>query len=749
MATVSIKKGTFLLKAGQPVEKLYLLLKGILLVSFPGGEYTLSTGEVPGIYSLYTGLHDMSCMALEDCSLLELPVSDMASLETFFKESTDYSVLLLRSAFRQMNNLLQIHELAQLTCSNLYTDFMQDYENYQNYCLRHNLSPVVLKEAGALVPFTEEAILDFWSSSYYDGFLRFLSSGNSPLSREPAIVVGLLANACADSAKVIHSIRSLALYQKQIINLYLSETQNDLFTLYAGLYTGSETDNSAEIDFLYASITHICGILKGSPYASDALYEKRFASLAPLLARKQSEEPAADSPLAGQLTGSLEIILDYADMDDDFRKDFKGLVSQYKRTPDKASADDAVRELRLKITSAFYKLYTKIFFLSQKEASIPLPVRLFLYFGYVDEDLAGAENTAFLCHAAQILSQHSIPNVYTFYDWLTAIYTGRKEPCRNEFDEDYNDFIHARKVAKEITAQQENELSADLQKKAEYELANMFPSVNKITFGRISAFCPIFSAHNLLKRPDAALVSGKELTRLLKDITAIDFSAFYHEYLYTNTAAGIPKEMLHTEVLPDIILMPNIGTRSVMWQEIEGRRRSTPARMMLPVFYLEDLRTAMVRLSGEYRWEMCKRIQGAHWNDISERSLTSEYFDYIQFYRKNHDLSPEAKDRIKSSLQKARNSFKEMFVQDYMTYILYESAGSPRLSKPARTILFTYCPFAGSVRNALKTNPIYKETIERYDIHLSQQLRKLDLLEKRVGASVPDELLSERSLLER
>ena len=32
-----------------------------------------------------------------------------------------------------------------------------------------------------------------------------------------------------------------------------------------------------------------------------------------------------------------------------------------------------------------------------------------------------------------------------------------------------------------------------LHKKVEYALKNMFPSVNKMTFGRISSFCPVFS----------------------------------------------------------------------------------------------------------------------------------------------------------------------------------------------------------------------------------------------------------------
>ena len=40
--------------------------------------------------------------------------------------------------------------------------------------------------------------------------------------------------------------------------------------------------------------------------------------------------------------------------------------------------------------------------------------------------------------------------------------------------------------------------------------------------------------------------------------------------MYANVEAGIPKEVIHVEVLPDFILMPNVGNRGVMWQEIEG-----------------------------------------------------------------------------------------------------------------------------------------------------------------------------------
>ena len=85
------------------------------------------------------------------------------------------------------------------------------------------------------------------------------------------------------------------------------------------------------------------------------------------------------------------------------------------------------------------------------------------------------------------------------------------------------------------------------------------------------------------------------------------------------------------EVLPDIILMPNAGTKAMMWQETAGVKRDTSARFMFPVFTAVDLEDMMIETMGRYRWEICRKIQGVHWNDIREKSLTAEYCDYMQF----------------------------------------------------------------------------------------------------------------------
>ena len=48
------------------------------------------------------------------------------------------------------------------------------------------------------------------------------------------------------------------------------------------------------------------------------------------------------------------------------------------------------------------------------------------------------------------------------------------------------------------------------------------------------------------------------------------------------------------EILPDVILMPNAGTRAMMWQETASVRNDTPARFMIPIFTAVDLQEAIL-----------------------------------------------------------------------------------------------------------------------------------------------------------
>ncbi len=201
-----------------------------------------------------------------------------------------------------------------------------------------------------------------------------------------------------------------------------------------------------------------------------------------------------------------------------------------------------------------------------------------------------------------------------------------------------------------------------------------------------------------------------------------------------------------------MLLMPNFGSRGLMWQEIEGVKKTTPAHMVLSVFHSEDLDETIVRMCAQFRWEMCRRIQGVRYSDITEPSLTSEYTNYLQFYKKNGNLSNDMKERIKTALQRARNDYKNVFVADYVMYIQNEAAGLPRLNKLTREILFRYCTLSKKYRKALSSNPQFQPLLERWGVTQGAKAHSIDNFVKKVqkmkpGEEIPKEIAEEVAFL--
>ena len=196
--------------------------------------------------------------------------------------------------------------------------------------------------------------------------------------------------------------------------------------------------------------------------------------------------------------------------------------------------------------------------------------------------------------------------------------------------------------------------------------------------------------------------------------------------------------------------MPNCGNRGLMWQEIEGRRRATPAHMVLSIFHTADMDETIVKMCAQFRWEMCRRVQGVYYNDVTEPSLTAEYGSYLQFYRKNRDLSSEKKESLKLFLQKQHNNYKNVFVAEYEMYINNEAFGLPRLNKVARDILFRYCTFSTKYRDAMAAKPQYQPLMERWSIRQEAKKRSLDIFTRKIlstTTSLPPEVESEMTFL--
>lgn len=638
------------------------------------------------------------------------------------------------------------------SCQFLYETISEEYERYKEICGKLNITPNGLPGIMQLSDFTARSEIDDWAIEYYDAVGEYPPAKWSFFyEKDVKACGGYIIKACKDLKSMLSSSKNIYVHLDMICDLVLSEYKVDLYTFYLEIMEEAIV-KGVPYDEITDAIERIIETVEKHSPIDRAFAKTRFNEYRALIPKKQtnSEKSSSieglDERMAGKikdsLRDSLDTILEYSGIEDKDANSFRDYIEQYLSLPDRSGSDDTSRNVRKGITSLFYEIYRKAFFKSLNDSVLPTELKMFFYFGYVDMDLAGADNSVYLYYLSEQIQPDSNKCIFTFYDWLKEIYMCNKEPCVDEFNVDYTAYLHKMKVDKKISEDEEARLLVCGPDRVNYEINNMFRSVNKIISGRVTAFCPVFSDHELYKPLNSMLLTYSNIYKVLNTIRGVDFSLFYREMTYTAPELGIAKEIIQVENLPEVILMPGAGTRGAMWQEITGRKRTSAARFALPFFLADDLPKTMVRLCGEFRWELCRRIQGARWNDLGERSLTSDYCDYLETYKRSKELSPETKEKIKSSYSKYRNSSKEMFVHDYIDYIMYEAAGSIRLNKLVRPILFTYCPFSKSIRRQVSYgSQFYKELVDRYSIKNDHAQHLADIsmqkLEKS-GVEIPE-----------
>ena len=754
MAAKEVDKDKVICSAGQALSAIHVVVSGSVTAKFDGGSIVLKKGDVVGLLDIAYDAHSFTYVTNEVSSFVSFPMKDKSSVANIVKLNPEVGKMMFTSMIGQSAQIMALHNRSINECNALFTGIKEDYDAYVDACNHNNIISRSLPAIEDMEAVDIEDDIEDYVPYYYASMRDFPQELKLALAARVPYLNGFLHKASADIHECMPAIEMCTDYLKESYDIYLGQSGVDLFELYTSLLYRLKP-GTPDAEKVTEAIESMVDKLKEKGIVDEGLIESRVseyrqkaAGLSKAAAPTESGEPVEVNE---DLSDATNIILAYSGVDDEIANNFRTLLNKYKKVTDKASSDDPVRKLRLELTKAFYQIYTAAFQNSVKDYNLSPIMKMFFNFGFVDAELAGAENANYLYTIAEDYRGDEDFGVYTAYEWLNAVYHLKKEPSRNEFDTDYTQYIHEQKIQGKITAAQEQALARDPEERLMFELNNMFPMCNKVTFGRLSSFCPLLSEHDIIKPLQSCIVTVDTVLESLKKLEAIDYGAFYRETVYADEKIGITKEFIDVRITPDIILFPNVGTRGVMWQEIEGKKRTTPARFMFSIFHMEDFVTTLTRLTGEYRWEMCKRVQGARWNDVSDRSLTSEYFDYVQFYKKNSELSTDAKEKVKNALTKAKNSFKEMFVRDYITWVLFEGAGSPRLNKVARQIMVTYCPFPAELREKIAANPMFKDMIERYNIKTTQKLHHFDNVLTKIkaaGQEIPDELVIHRKFIE-
>lgn len=757
-------KGTIIYDENEQVNSVCIVLKGRVTAVNMGSKIILGSGNFLGVSDLlYKGRYMNSYIAYDDVLFYNFPIHQKEEIVEIFASNKDYKGLMAASLTRQINELDKVYTAIKTMSEQLYNFINGSYQSYLETGKRYGYPITEITAISDLERYSCESIIDERKLAYYkecakislDTWKAFCSFGDGAtlyLVEESAEIIIQLINECKD----------LTGYISEIFGFLMNTTDNCLFKVYAALAISIEENGGYNRDLLLT----IDGIIDQINFAEKLFDEKigiklkvdrgRMEEIYYMLLSKDGnrKEQVEDNfqytqdelqQVTEDLTDSLIKIQQYGGRDKEKAGEFQGLVLDFINLKDKYSGDDTVRLLRRKISQHFYELYEAVFFRACSEKDLPPAVDLFLKFGFLDERLFTKEQLKELYYLDREITKKDGPcMVYNIKEWLFCIYNGEKEPSKNEFDLDYSDMLRERRKKGEITETRAKELQEDRKEKVIYEIYNMFRCNHRVVSTQISTFIPFLWGENMIKGAKELLVSPAKVNKVFKELLEIDYSVFYREALYVNNEKGIAKEYIQKEVFPDIILMPSVGLNGVMWQEITGKRKSREGRFMLPVFTEVSVKNMLVKIFGRFRWELCRSIQGSAWNNIKYKSLTSEYADYIQFYRKNRDLSEEVREKVKLQIQKGKGNYREIFLLDYEAWIKGEANGALRLNKVAREILATYCPFSKPIRERIKGQPLFSDAMERFYRNTKKKIKELDLRYRAIekdGGELTEELM--------
>lgn len=409
--------------------------------------------------------------------------------------------------------------------------------------------------------------------------------------------------------------------------------------------------------------------------------------------------------------------------------------------------DSGNRKIREAIGQIFFDIYESIFkrdMLARADSEV---YNSFLTAGHIDERLLTAEQNQELKEILARPFANNQDSIYTLKEWLKLIYTGEKDPSINEFGQDYFEVFREKKKRGEVTEKDRGAYEEDMDGRLKHEMNNLFKLGQRLCYGQMGGYFPMLHSGMITGDLSKTLVTSDLINSSLKKILDVDYSAFHREIVYSNSEKNIKNELVMKPVRPDIILMPTFGSRAVMWQELTGKAKNTAGRFLFPLFTMEDFDEMMLEVVAKFRFGLSKSMVSYIRQDVHQHTLFTDYYDYLQFYKKNRELSGEAKEKIKTQIDKHRNNVADIFAADYQTWINYESKGLVRLNKVARSILFKYCPFSKSIRADLEKHPLYSKEISKFNMDLERHVKITGArYAKLTKANVPLDLELEENL---
>lgn len=753
----SIAKGTVIYEKGEPLQSAALVLKGRVVVQGGGVRMVVGSGNFLGMCDAWKKEHSFTYVALDDLVVFGVPVENEQQAYKLLEEKPSYRGLLVTSANFFFQDIFRVYNKLKTEAFKLLAFVQKTYKRYGELA---EASGLVADQITAIDRLSKQTMEEY---TLPDRLTYYLQCSQIPLEAQKNFYGAnayVAKSHFVEQSKVLPGLLEGCHYYSDWLSRYfriLIMDEKNLFSLVGRMALGvrrsgqSDSELSVMLDHILERINETETVLLENAGINLNLDRQRMEeTYYALLSDDTGSLDAFDQEDLKVLDHSLQQILDYAPVHGRVAEEFAGFMDKFLGLVDKFARSPEATAIRKGLSANFFEIYEAVLKKSFEDPKPPLAVKLFLRYGYASEELLTEKELRTLLTLPDSRDEETACRVYTMEEWLREIYEGRKAPSKDEFDMDFSD--HIRKEIQEGKRDKKDfdEGFEDPDNRLHFEIDKLFRYADRILSGNISAFVPVLCSEGIFTKMENAVITPAMINKAVNRIEKIDYTIFHRERLTSYERAGLTHFTVTSRYTPEFVLFPVYGRNGLMWQDIEGRRKETHARILLPSFIEQNLEGEIFKMLAYFRWEKCRTEMGAQWNNYRYPSLTSEYTDYLQFYKKNNDLTPERREKVKAQLQQCNNRHKEVFVKDYLDWILREAAGAMKLNRVARDILFTYCPLAPEIAEGLLTQNAYRDAARRFMIEKGKKEKTLNqaiFRFEKAGDEVPEEVEETKRLL--
>lgn len=261
-------------------------------------------------------------------------------------------------------------------------------------------------------------------------------------------------------------------YLKTLVELFASESPACLFSLVADLNNKINSDNSLSLlNHMRDTVLSIDERVKTElNYDLDIDYNR--VNFYFMISEQHADESNASdindtyastandaSPDDYEDCDTCDILsqlCNFAEYSDEKYDLLNKFVLTFSNMPDKYSKENNVRAFRKAFTEAYFELYEAVFLKYAKSNSKNILVKMFLDYGLLDERLLTDQQIYELINIPPLNSDNKC-KVYRMSDWLLKVYIGTEIPSKNEFDQEYSDYVRERKKNEALSATEEKD----------------------------------------------------------------------------------------------------------------------------------------------------------------------------------------------------------------------------------------------------------------------------------------------------